>query len=128
MRTSAWPGLAASGVDIENSITSITPMATGAPRLPHAMPRKARKVAGTRNSPSPTGWPRNNCTARNSGTPMSGATTRCTSLPRRGPTRSGASAAITPTVALAAASAPNSRCTMADTTNMPNAHEAPLST
>ena len=41
---------------------------------------------------------------------------------------SGASVAITPTVAVAAAAAPNAACMMADTSSMPMAQEAPLST
>ena len=81
-------------------------MAIGAPRLPQAMARKTKNVAGTRKSPSASDCPSSASTTANSGTPISGQTTICASLPRRGATRSGASVAITPTLATAAASRP----------------------
>ena len=64
---------AGGGVESAKITASITPMATGAPRLPQAMPRKATKVAPTMNTPSTTGSARSSCTARNSGMPISGA-------------------------------------------------------
>ena len=89
---------------------------------------ESAEIAGTSSRPSSNGWPCRRCTAQNKGTPMSGSTTMCASLPRRGPTMSAASAAMTPTVATAAASAPKAACMKPDTRNSPSAHEAPFST
>ncbi|MFO1331228.1 MAG: hypothetical protein U1E95_02010 [Rubrivivax sp.] len=113
---------------IANSIANIPAIATGMPRLPQAIARKARKVLGSSSSPSSIGCGRSSCTARNNGTPSSGAATMCANLPRRARTPSVTSTMVTPTAALAAAVTPQPAPIAAVISSMPTATEAPLST
>jgi hypothetical protein len=113
-------------VAIEKIIENITEMAIGMPRLPQAMAVKARKVAGTSSRPRRIGAACSICTAKNSGTPISGAGSICRNLPRRGPGRSGGAATMAPTAAAEAAKAPSQTCTQAEITSSPSATDRPL--
>jgi len=114
------------GVAIEKIIENITAIAIGMPRLPQAIARKARKVAGTSTRPSLSGAACSSCTRKNSGSPISGAGSICSSLPRRGPGRSGGAVTITPTDAPVAARVPSTRCTPPEISSSPKATEIPL--
>lgn len=113
---------------MENTSASTAAMATGAPRLPQAMARKARKLAGTMSRPSIQGSSCRRCTTRNSGSASRGAGSMCSSLPRRGAGMSGGMATMAPTVAADAAALPSHRCTRAEISSSPSAPAAPLAT
>ena len=119
------PGL---GVAIEKIIANITATAIGMPRLPQAMARKAKKVAGTSSRPRRIGAACSICTAKNSGTPMSGAGSIWKNLPRRGPGRSGGAVTSTPTATADAAKVPSQKCTPIAISSSPNATDRPLIT
>ncbi len=97
------------GVAIEKTIENITAMAMGMPRLPQAMARNAMKVAGTSSRPRRMGAVCSICTAKKSGSPMSGAGSIWKNLPRRGPGRSGGAVTITPVAAADAAMVPSQK-------------------
>jgi len=116
------------GVAMEKIIENITAMAIGMPRLPQAMARKAMKVAGTSTSPRRMGALCSICTAKKSGSPMSGAGSICRNLPRRGPGRSGGAVTITPVAAADAAMVPSQRWTPPEMKSRPSATVSPLAT
>lgn len=128
VRSSASAMPLGAGVAIEKIIENITAMAMGMPRLPHAIAKKATKVAGTSTRPRRMGAACSSCTRKNSGSPISGAGSIWKNLPRRGPGRSGGAVTITPTAAAEAATAPSHRCAPAEITSRPSATVRPLAT
>ena len=114
------------GVAIEKIIENMIAMAIGMPRLPQAMARKARKVAGTSSRPRRSGAECSSCTQKKSGSPTSGAGTICQNLPRRGPGRSGGAVTITPTPAAAAAATPSARWTPPEISSSPKRDRQPV--
>jgi hypothetical protein len=119
---------AGAGVAMEKIIENITAMAMGMPRLPQAISKKAMKVAGTSSSPSRMGAVCSICTAKNSGSPMSGAGSICRNLPRRGPGRSGGAVTITPVAAAEAAMVPSQKWMPPEMNSSPSATVSPLAT